>query len=299
MGLLALGLALLFFLGLGFDLWSPTALLAIGILAALSGLLSALWVHAAAIGRLTEGWVAKASLGLVALTAIILSEPLARHILSQALFLNPEAFPHAVRLLSFALVGALIWVLLFGLATLSALWEREEDKGRVTPPASRWLARLGVAGRGLGAIVGVVLIVPAAFSFGSSLLIGIVHWSSFYNNSVAYSAFNLAAADLPDECADVAPVGARDVDQFCVVQALHCTNLPPEARIAFLADDKVAVFEPVDAGSAFAEITWLKAPIAPCAAEDRYRVTVETAAAGAGGTEKCTSMDWSRRCWEP
>jgi hypothetical protein len=117
-----------------------------------------------------------------------------------------------------------------------------------------------------------------AMNFGSG---GVLSWivvpTSFVDNGGAESIWWTGGPVFPKDCTHLAKAANLDTNKpyKCSATTIRCSNIDPEAKIAFL-DDKggIAVAKNVDSSSILHDLVPVRFDIDKCITEKRYDIHV-------------------------
>ena len=248
--------------------------LVFAIAAACCGLLSATLRHWEQVRTAADSFAAKVAIAVVAGAALFCSPWIANSVLSEIALLRPSAFPAAYSAFQYIAV-LLLWAVLAYLAlVVVALFKLRQIFRRAEVFAS--------LGRLAGMLVLLLYLAPmflhAANYDSGGVLSRIVVATSFVENRGQSIGISSLAPDFPEDCKMLAKQANLDMTKSysCVARTIRCSNINPDAQIAFL-DDKgaIAVAKNLERTDILFELVPVRFDLDQCDQDGRYDIRVE------------------------
>jgi hypothetical protein len=251
--------------------WSVGAAIA----AALCGLLSALIRHWDLVKSSLDSFAAKVAVAIVAAAALFFSPWIANQVLSEVTLLRPSAFPAAYS--AFQYIATLVlWGMLAYLALIAvAIFNVQQIfSGAASKIKREWYVRteiLASLGRLAGLAVLLLYLAPlflrAANYDSGGVLSRFVIATSFVENGGQSVWISSAGPNFPADCQRLAKEKNLDLTKpyTCSARPIRCSNIDPDAKIAFL-DDKGAIVIAKDVASSdvLRELVPMRFDLAEC-----------------------------------
>jgi hypothetical protein len=255
------------------------------IAAALCGLISTAMRHRDVVKQANDSFVAKVLVAAVAAAAIFFSPWIVNRVLTQVTLLRPSAFPAAYSAYQFISV-LVLWVILAYVALIAAavLSVIQIASDTVSTVKRKRYVKTEIpasCGRLAGLIVILFYLAPMslrAANFDSGgLLSDIVVTTSFVENRGASIFISSFDSQLLEDCKKLAQDAKFDMTRgyLCSATTIRCSNIDPDAKIAFL-DDKgaIAIAKEVDASNILRELIPVRFDLDVCKTDKRYDIQV-------------------------
>lgn len=260
--------------------------LAFAIAATLCGLLSAGMRHWDLVKKASDSFLAKVAIAAVAAAAIFFSPWIANTVLSEITLLRPNAFPAAYSAFQYISVLLLWSILAYGaLIVIALLNVRQIVSDTASKIKREWYVKtemLASLGRVAGLLVLLLYLAPvflrAANYDSGGILSRIVVTTSFVQNGGQSTWISSIGPQFPEGCKKLAEDAKLDLTKpySCSARTIRCSNIDPDARIAFL-DDKgaIVVAKDVDSSDILHELVPVRFDIAECKFDKRYDIQVK------------------------
>jgi ABC-type multidrug transport system fused ATPase/permease subunit len=260
--------------------------LGFAIAGAICGLLSAAMRHWDLVKEASDSFVAKVAIAVVAAAAIFFSPWIANTVLSEITLLRPNAFPAAYSAFQYISV-LLLWAILAycALIAVALLNVRQIVQDAASKMKREWYVKtevLASLGRVAGLLVLLFYLAPmflrAANYDSEEMLSRVVVTTSFVENGGQSVWISSIDPQFPSGCKKLAEEAKLDLAKpySCSARTIRCSNIDPDARIAFL-DDKgnIVIAKDVDSSDILHELVPVRFDIAECKYDKRYDIQVK------------------------
>jgi hypothetical protein len=237
------------------------------------------------VKQASDSFVAKVLIAAVAAAAIFFSPWIVNRVLSEVTLLRPSAFPAAYSAYQYISVLVLWVILAYGALIAAAVLSVIQIAADTVSKVKReWYVKteiLASFGRLAGLIVILFYLAPmflrAANYDSDGLLSGIVVMTSFVENRGQSIWISSIDPQFPEDCKKLAQDAKLDMTSgyTCSATTIRCSNIDPDAKIAFL-DDKgaIAVAREVDASNILHELVPVRFDLDVCKTDKRYDIQV-------------------------